>query len=470
MGIRGRSGSWLVTLSVILGLLVWGSPAGASGPAITLKSKAQHPRARVAIHGAGFGATEKVDVSFDAIPTTTAITDDAGNFTGHFRVPAWATPGDHTVTALGEDSGLEGATTFGVTTDWRGFYFDVRNRSNAYENVLGVSNVSSLKELWSFKAAGAVDSSPAISNGVVYVGSDDGNLYALDASTGVEVWRYDTGGPVGSSPTLANGLVYVGSDSARVLALDASTGDKVWEFGTGGAVIASPTAANGLVYVGSFEDATFQALDASTGVPVWSFAAPASIYKAAAVARDMVLVPTALPEDGIHALDSSTGDELWRYVAPSYHVSSPIAANGLVYITVFDLGAIFALAPSNGRLIWRYDGYGGTIDTAPVVANGLVYTVSSQGYVDAVAADTGAPFWTTNLETCSLYFGSPAAANGVVYLDCGNQLHALDAMTGSVLWSYQGTATFNSSPAVVNGMVYVGSSDGVLHAFGLPSS
>ena len=54
-------------------------------------------------------------------------------------------------------------------------------------------------------------SSPAVANGVVYVGSNDGNVYALNASTGAMLWSYTTGGGVYSSPAVANGVVYVGS-------------------------------------------------------------------------------------------------------------------------------------------------------------------------------------------------------------------------------------------------------------------
>ena len=59
-----------------------------------------------------------------------------------------------------------------------------------------------------------MDSSPAVANGVVYVGSDDNNVYALNATTGAKLWSYTTGGDVVSSPAVVNGVVYVGSDEA----------------------------------------------------------------------------------------------------------------------------------------------------------------------------------------------------------------------------------------------------------------
>ena len=62
------------------------------------------------------------------------------------------------------------------------------------------------KARWTFKTGGAIRSSPTVVDSVVYVGSDDGNLYALDAVTGETKWSYQTGGEVHSSPTVSRDL------------------------------------------------------------------------------------------------------------------------------------------------------------------------------------------------------------------------------------------------------------------------
>ena len=84
--------------------------------------------------------------------------------------------------------------------------------------MLNVNNVGRLRLKWSYAAADLVDSSPAVANGVVYVGSYDGKVYALNAKTGVELWSYTTGSYVFSSPAVANGVVYVGSEDSMVYA------------------------------------------------------------------------------------------------------------------------------------------------------------------------------------------------------------------------------------------------------------
>ncbi|MEI7827417.1 MAG: PQQ-binding-like beta-propeller repeat protein, partial [Euryarchaeota archaeon] len=79
---------------------------------------------------------------------------------------------------------------------------------------------------WKYTTEGGVWSSPAIANGVVYVGSNDNKVYAFNAATGAKKWSYTTGNDVSSSPAVANGVVYVGSNDNKVYALNAATGAK----------------------------------------------------------------------------------------------------------------------------------------------------------------------------------------------------------------------------------------------------
>jgi eukaryotic-like serine/threonine-protein kinase len=76
-------------------------------------------------------------------------------------------------------------------------------------------------------------------------------LYAIDTSTGVVLWSYKTGYYIYSSPAIANGVVYVGSDDKSVYALNATTGAMLWGYRTGSYVISSPAVVDGVVYIGS---------------------------------------------------------------------------------------------------------------------------------------------------------------------------------------------------------------------------
>src|SRR5687768_2838963 len=78
---------------------------------------------------------------------------------------------------------------------------------------------------WEFATGSAIRSSPAVVDGVAYVGSKDGHVYAVDVATGAERWRHATGGPVVASPAVADGVVLVGSFDGFFYALDAGTGE-----------------------------------------------------------------------------------------------------------------------------------------------------------------------------------------------------------------------------------------------------
>src|SRR6266702_2714520 len=107
---------------------------------------------------------------------------------------------------------------------------------------------------WSMSARGIIRSmpwTPTQADGVVYVGSHDHRLYALDARTGDMYWSYTTGGFIDSSPTVAEGVVYVGSQDHKLYALSAQAGENLWNYATGGSIVSSPVVANGVVFVGS---------------------------------------------------------------------------------------------------------------------------------------------------------------------------------------------------------------------------
>ena len=142
------------------------------------------------------------------------------------------------------------------SVNWTEFLTIDMARWNPCEKVLNINNVRSLQLKWSYATGGPVYSSPAVANGVVYVGSGD-DLYALNASTGALLWSYTTGGGVFSSPAVANGVVYVGSNdpnffAVNFFALNASTGAELWSYPIENyGVSSSPAVVKGVVYVGS---------------------------------------------------------------------------------------------------------------------------------------------------------------------------------------------------------------------------
>ncbi|HXY85969.1 MAG TPA: PQQ-binding-like beta-propeller repeat protein [Gaiellaceae bacterium] len=238
--------------------------------------------------------------------------------------------------------------------------------------------------LWRFKT-GAIESSPLLVHGVLYFGSWDHYLYALDVHVRTRprlLWKFDTGDEIDSSAAYANGRVFIGTNGGHVFALNARTGKELWRASSFSGFLrgreyfyATPTLAYGRVYIGN-TDGTLYAYGQRTGDLLWAQHAGTYIYTAAAVWRREVIVGTY---DGyLIAYDAATGDVIWRHAAPAAIHGAPTVLDGLVYFsTCATCGShgsryakagprgIYAVDARTGRLVWTFpDG-----QYSPVVAD-----------------------------------------------------------------------------------------------------
>jgi outer membrane protein assembly factor BamB len=438
--------------------------ASAAGPTVTLSPTSGPPSTKVLISASGFPASTAVDVYFDLTDEALAVTSGAGTFSGiAILVPASAVPGTHWVTAVARGTtGRAAQASFSVGVNWAQFrYSSLHKGVNPFENVLSTSTVGAIDLHWSFKTGSFIGlSSPAVVNGVVYFGSSDHNLYALDAATGALLWTFATGNSIDSSPAVVNGVVYFGSFDKNVYAINASTGALLWKFTTGSFIASSPAVANGVVYIGS-EDNNLYAINASTGIQLWKFATGGVVDSSPAVANGVVYVGS--DDANVYAVKASTGVQLWKVPTGSFINSSPAVANGVVYIGSADKN-LYAINATTGILLWKFATGNFIQVNSPAVANAVVYIGSDDFSLYAVNAHTGVLVW--KYTTGSDLSSSPAVANGVVYVGSfdGN-IYAFDARFGTLLWQYPTGSSVESSPAVVNGVVYVGSDDFNLYAF-----
>ena len=264
--------------------------------------------------------------------------------------------------------------------DWPMFHNDLQHTGYSASPAPNTNQT-----LWAYATSEAVRSSPAVVDGVVYVGSNDHKVYALNAATGASIWNYTTGAEIASSPAVADGKVYVGSSDTKVYCLNASTGGSIWNYTTYNSVTSSPAVADGRVYVGSW-DASVYCLNASTGARIWQYA-DVSILSSPTVADGKVFVGQGggYPRTQICALDAATGTSIWNYTTGSSVNSSPAVADGKVYAGSYD-GKVYCLNAATGALIWSYT-TGSAVYSSPAIANGVVYI----GSFDKVYAFSAAP-------------------------------------------------------------------------------
>ncbi len=248
----------------------------------------------------------------------------------------------------------------------------------------GPDPASDIEAIWIFKTNDAVRSSPAVAAGVVFVGSSDKNVYALDAVSGAERWRFTTGNYVWSSPAVAAGVVYIGSHDYNVHAVDAVSGAERWRFKTGREVRSSPAVAAGVVYVGS-DNQRLYALDAATGAVRWHFTTGGWVngVDSSPAAVDGVVYGGSVDKH-VYAVSARTGKERWRFKTGGSVHSSPAVVGGIVYIGSEDKN-LYALRADSGEERWRF-ATGGSVHSSPTVVGGVIYIGSSDGNLYALGA------------------------------------------------------------------------------------
>ncbi len=385
---------------------------------------------------------------------------------------------------------------------------------------------------WKFATGFRVVSSPVYVDGVLYFGSDDNNVYAVDAITGLQKWKYTTAGPVPATPAVSSGVVYFPSYDSKFYAVDAITGKLRWKTPTGGEkrfeakgldgtqpqnqtfadpydiFLSSPVVANGAVYFGS-GDGNLYALDAETGDVRWKFQTGDVVHASPAYGAGTLYFGSW--DSYFYAVDASTGKEKWRFHGgedPLVHnqvgfQSSPTIVDGVVYTGCRDSN-LYAFDAATGAEKWHFNNQGSWVISSPVVIKGkVVFATSDSSLFHALEASTGKPIY--KQDTKAYVFSSPAVAGDVVYTGVLNgTLEARDLNTGELLWDFRTEASrqnpgwllsagrkFNdatlyvsgwrelglaavdrqftlgsiaSSPLIVNGVVYVGSTDGYMYA------
>lgn len=399
----------------------------------------------------------------------------------------------------GDASQADTSAAASSSGDWTQFLNNSMQRSNPYEKVLGVNNAGSLQLKWTqMNSLPYIDYGDlVVANGIAYFGGGENEdfLYAVDASTGQLLWKYALKDGVASTPAVANGVVYFTTFFGGVVyALNAKTGAYLWSLSVVNDVNYL-TVADGVVYVGGGDagagnqSGALYALDAGTGAVLWNYTGVVVYTPAVAngVAYFGVLGPfdssgNAI-ENHVLALNAHTGAVLWDYFiggAPATNpTSATVVANGVVYFTAAPDASqtynLYAVNASTGKTLWVYNGVGGT----PAVADGVVF-VSSARNLYALNATTGKQLW-SNQVTHTEFLTTPAVANGVVYISGGvdtpttsGHMYALNASTGATLWSYSLPNSDPNSPIVSNGTVYVTDSHtypaqniSYLHAFSI---
>ena len=337
-----------------------------------------------------------------------------------------------------------------ASANWPQLGFDsCRTRYNPNEVILSPATAGNLTLSYTYPIDFNVVITPVLARGVLYlVAGDDQTLYALNPTTQNVLWTYETGDEITLTPAVSNGLVYVGTNGGAIYALNATTGALVWKYqATGIQPQGSPTVVNGILYFGN--SFALYALKADTGALLWQVPAGRIVLTPSVVNGVVYVTEFQDPSSLVVAFNAVTGAFLWE-TGGLGNLTPPVAINGRLFVGS-DNGNLYALNAGNGQTVWSYKTQA-PIYEPPAVANGVVYVGSQDATLYAVNAATGVLQW--NYLSDNAIQSSPSVANGVLYFgNNGAYLRALRADTGAVLWNYA-TTNLYAEPLVVNGMVY----------------
>jgi len=216
---------------------------------------------------------------------------------------------------------------------------------------------------------------------IVFVGTADNNLYALDSeNNGQPIWDgpFEVGHSIWGQSAYEEGILYVTSLDKSVYALNVETKEVIWQTNVGGSVTDKPVLNGDLLYVSSF-DKQLHALDKISGESRWTAAAGDAIWGAPAF--DGKNIYFADLRGTIYAVGAESGEPIWEYETGEYVVASPVIHEGKVYLatggrpnqqnTDTPKGSLFILDSESHELIDKLETQLPVYST-PVIVNDLI--------------------------------------------------------------------------------------------------
>ena len=337
-------------------------------------------------------------------------------------------------------------------------------------SLLGVAPIdlpSSLKLLWTFKAGDAVKSSAAIVAGRVFIGCEDGNLYALNLADGAKKWAFKTDGGIESSPLVLDGKVYFGSSDGALYCVDAEKGEQVWKHQTDSKILGSPNwyrnagESEVRIIVGSY-DYKIHSVDAKTGKPAWAFETGNYINGTPAIAEGKTMFGGC--DAILHVISLREGEKISEVPAGAYIAGSGAAVGSRVYIGQYD-NQFLCIDIAEKKIVWTYEDRAFPFYSSPAVASDRVIFGGRDKRLHAVQRTDGKSIW--NFPTQGKVDSSPVVCGDKVIVGSDDgRLYLVSLQDGKELWKYDIGSPIASSPAVVTGKVVIGSEDGGVYAFG----
>jgi outer membrane protein assembly factor BamB len=395
-----------------------------------------------------------------------------------------------------------------ATEIWTAYRGDLQRDGHPATATLNASEAAHLELAWQANLGGAVDGSPAVSNGLVVAASQGGRIVAYSSESGAQIWAADGLGPITDSPTIAGDMVLAASLSGHLYAFSLHDGTRLWDWRAPGiqpAIWSSPAVYGRLVLIGigsqagdtPLEVGRMAAVDLTTGKQVWTMcvtdacASGGGIWSTPAIALNgHAFVGVGNPQDGVLAFDAATGRRLWnvsfyRDAGNDLDLGeSPVLlqVGGKEAVAEGSVAGVFkVLDAATGSVIWSRDLVNGSavhgLIASPAYDGSRIYVPSASppNGIFALAPADGKTRWQHT--TDQPIYSSPAVGDGALVFGTGavfgdvhvGSIVALSTLDGGLLWAYDAHSAVLGSPSIAGKMVAIGDSNGDLLVF-RPSS
>jgi outer membrane protein assembly factor BamB len=276
----------------------------------------------------------------------------------------------------------------------------------------------------------------AFRDGIIYAGSRDGRVVAINSSTQSPQWDYAfTSTAIYTTPIVDGDLVYVGTYSGKVLALNTLARSQNLTF---------PQARYG----------------------EWKWDCPIDNAKSNAIVADLAISEDALyvasSNGRVYSLDKGSGDENWKRedipVLAEKLWTSPVIQGDTLYVSTFD-GHIYALSVETGELLdWSFESEAG-FASSPVIYEDTIYVGSFDNKLCAIRIGGSEPLW--EFPGGKWFWAAPVVGNGTLYAGClDGKLYAIEAETGEKVWEFDVKSPIVSSPVLMDNLLIVANEAG----------
>ncbi len=318
-----------------------------------------------------------------------------------------------------------------------------------------------LEVLWEFTTKDSIEGAPAIHQGVVYVGSQDENLYAIDLAKGKEKWKYKAAA-IKAPASYRDGLVYVGDVDGTFHCVDAATGKKRWTFPTGGEIAAGANFAGDFILIGSHDESLYCLT--KDGKEQWKFQTQGPVNGSPAVIGDKTFVAGC--DSAVHVIETTKGKELSSIDLGGQAAATVAIGGDMLYVGTMT-NQFQAVDWKQGKVAWTFQADKGAqpFYASAALGDKLVVVGSRDKRVYAFDRATGKVAW--NFPTRGRIDASPVIAGNRVYAgSLDGNLYVLDLADGKLVQKIELDGPVTGSPAVAEGRLLVGTEKGTLYCLG----